>query len=100
MDTFKLKWINEDGTKGVKDVDRANLMGLMKHIKETFSNNNFYATKFVGIIPFVDVIEINKRRNEELDTPFIIYTIDGEDELLSIPRANRIIWSILNELSK
>lgn len=99
-DTFKFKWINVDSTVGEKEVERKIFLNLMENLKVNFIHNNYFASKFVEIIPYVDYILINYRRNQDMEVPFIIYGINDEEYVLPIPRNNRIIWGILFEYSK
>ena len=98
-DIFMLKWINENSTIGEKEVNRKEFLQTMEEIKDKYVGNNVFATKFVEVAPEMDTMKINFRRNQDLEIPFVICSVDGVDEIIPIPRNHKIIWGILFELS-
>ena len=100
MDTFILKWTDKDSTIGQRNINRDDFLNLMHQIKENFINNNVYATKFVQIVPDLKELKINYKRNQDMDIPFVTCVTRAGEEVLSIPRVNKIIWGILEEYSK
>ena len=97
-----IKKISLEERNGEYKVERAKLIGLMEAIKDLYIYNNEFSKHFVDILPRVMEITIDVDRNRELDVPFVIFaTLDGEPAMvIPIPRCNKIIWGIFDELIK
>ena len=48
----------------------------------------------------MDVLYIDKDRNNDVETPFVQYSVNEERCILNIKRSHKIIWAILNGYTK
>lgn len=88
----------EKGNLKTKEVDRQLLYDLMEAIKNSFSEDNEISTKLLSYIPNLEIIEINKDRNEQRDVPFIVCKMQDKKEIVvEIKKCHDVMWSILNK---
>ena len=92
-----LKW-TEKGKEHIKEINRKEFFDLMRSIKNAFSDDNEISSIFVEIIPNLDLIIINKDRNEDVEIPYVYYKQKSEPQKEIRIRRNyhKIIWSILD----
>jgi hypothetical protein len=91
----------ENGMEYQKEIDREKFFNLISALKNGVSNNdNQISTILVGIIPEVDIIMINRDRNDDLQDPIICCQTGKKEEVVEIKRHHKIIWEILNYYAK
>ena len=81
-----------------KLIERDKIYAIFKGLSEGYrgDNNEISAKMIKDIIPYVDVIYIDRDYNDNQDIPFISYKIDMKVTILKINRHHKIVWSILD----
>lgn len=93
---IKLVWV-QNNSRGEKLINRQRFIDIMASIKAGFDDNNEVSTELCELAEDVVEIRINKDRNDEMDTPFIIcLNEEGKTQMYKISRRHRIMWEILN----
>ena len=98
MNGVEFFWRNGDvRTKKILEKDATSK--LMEAVVVCYPNNNRIAKKLSEVLPFTRKIIVDKDRAE--DNPegaFIICELcDGNNEIVSAPLKNRIIWNMFQE---
>lgn len=91
-----LEW-TENGKKSQKQLERKEIKEVFKGLSMGFRDDNEISKRMLKIIPEVDKIFIYKDVNRSQDDPFIIYCIDGEEDILKIKRYHKIVWAIFDK---
>ena len=94
-----LKW-KKNGKKYAKEIERKKFFNVMKSIRDAFDGNNEISNIFCQYVPDMDVLYIDKDRNNDVETPFVQYSVNEERCILNIKRSHKIIWAILNGYTK
>ena len=68
----------------------------MESVKRAFSDDNEISSILVELIPNLDLILINKDRNNQKDIPSIHCVGEKGEKEIDIRRYHKIIWAILN----
>ena len=78
--------------------ERSNVISYFKWLASEHPNDNVISHKMLEILPEVDEITIPV---DDLNTniPFILYRINGDTKVLSIPRNHKICWAKLKEFA-
>ena len=96
-DTIQLNYVVK-GKRYEGKINRKEFFDWMRDISERFKGNNEISIKFVGLIPKMTEMEINKDINETQDVPFVLYKEENKEQrkVLKIMRCHHIIWGFLD----
>ena len=90
-----LKWV-VGGRERYKGVEKESFSKIMLGLKDGFIDNNEVSTVFCELMPNLRSISIDFDRNNQIEVPFVICKVKGQEKVVYIRRCNKIIWSLLN----
>lgn len=98
-DSILLEWVEKNQTHQ-KQINRQDFYDIMNSIRKGFYDDNEISTIFVGIIPDLVFLSINKDRNSQKEDPFVYCKTTKEEKTITIKRYHKIIWSILDRYTQ
>lgn len=91
------KWINK-GKEYSRELNRDDMFVVFEGLANGFQNDNEISKEMIRkVIPETDIIFVDMDVNSTQDIPFIVYIIDGKEEVLKILRHHKIVWAILDK---
>ena len=78
--------------------NRSKVISYFSWLANEHPNDNVISKKMLELLPEVDEITIPVE-DLNIDTPFILYRINGETKALKIPRNHKICWTKIKEFA-